>query len=186
MGRFILNYNYMIDDDVMELQRFFYQTGEINDQEMINKVLVLGIGNYLMGDEGVGVHAIHALSKAELSGNVDLIDGGTGSFDLMPILAKYPVAIFIDATMDGAEPGTIRTLYPKFAADFPKVLSAHDVGLKDMIDALEFKGELPKIILVTVAITEMIPMSIELTPKVKESMPKLVEVVKDVISKIQF
>lgn len=175
----------MIDDDVMELQKFFYQTGEINNLDKINKILVLGIGNYLMGDEGVGVHAIHALSKTQLPDYVELVDGGTGSFDLMPILAKYPVAIFIDATMDGSPPGTIRTLYPKFAADFPKVLSAHDVGLKDMIDALEFKGELPKIILVTVAITEMVPMSIELTPKVKESLPQLVDIIKDIVSKIQ-
>lgn len=174
----------MIDDDVMELQRFFYQTGELQSNEKSNKILILGIGNYLMGDEGVGVHAIHALSKTKLPENIDIIDGGTGSFDLMPILARYPIAIFIDATMDGSVAGTIKTLYPKFAADFPKVLSAHDVGLKDMIEALEFNGELPRIILITVAITEMTPMTIELSQQVKDALPNVVTEVSSILTKI--
>ncbi len=176
----------MIDDDVMELQRYFYQTLEHSEDKKNERILVLGIGNYLMGDEGVGVHAIHALSKVKLPDNVDIMDGGTGSFDLMPILARYPVAVFIDATMDGKAAGTVNILYPKFAADFPKVLSAHDVGLKDMIDALEFKGELPKIILITVAIKEMLPMTVTLSPEVKQSLDNVVDTVLNLLSKIKF
>ena len=174
----------MIDEDVQELQKWFYQTGELLKENKSNKILVLGIGNYLMGDEGVGVHAIHALSKTDLPDTVDIVDGGTGSFDLMPLIAKYPLAVFIDATMDGKPPGTIDMLYPKFAADFPTVLSAHDVGLKDMIDALEFKGELPKIILVTVTISAIKPMTIKLSEPVQNALPTVVEKVKYLISKI--
>jgi len=174
----------MISDDVMELQKLFYQTHNYLDSEKKDRTLVLGIGNYLMGDEGVGVHAIHTLSKTKLPEYVDIIDGGTGSFDLMPILAQYPLAIFIDATMDSRSPGTIDVIYPKFAKDFPTVLSAHDVGLKDMIDALEFKDELPDIILITVSIKEMNPMSIELTDPIKKSVPKIVDKVLDILDKI--
>ena len=174
----------MISDDVMELQKLFYQTHDYIDSDKKENILILGIGNYLMGDEGVGVHAIQALSKVDLPKNVDLIDGGTGSFDLMPILAQYPLVVFIDATMDMRPPGTIDVIYPKFAADFPKVLSAHDVGLKDMIDALEFKEELPKIILLTVSIKEMIPMSIELTKEVQKVIPKVVDRVVTILDKI--
>ena len=175
----------MISDDVMELQKYFYQTNDYTDMEFSDRILVLGIGNYLMGDEGVGVHAIHALSKIDLPKNVDILDGGTGSFDLMPILAKYPIVIFIDATMDGKTPGTLNVIYPKFAADFPTVLSAHDVGLKDMIDALEFKGELPKIILVTVTIKDMIPMTIELTDEVQSAIPSLTARVLEIIEEMK-
>ena len=174
----------MISDEVMKLQKYFYQTNDYLDDGKLNRILVLGIGNYLMGDEGVGVHVIHALSNADLPENVDIMDGGTGSFDLMPILAKYPLVIFIDATMDFRPAGTIDVIYPKFAADFPTVLSAHDVGLKDMIDALEFKGELPKIILITVSIREMIPMTIKLTQEVQNSIPEVVNKVKEIVSKI--
>ncbi len=175
----------MISDDVMELQKLFYQTHDYSDKKYKDRVLVLGIGNYLMGDEGVGVHAVQALSKTELPDFVDLMDGGTGSFDLMPVMANYPLVIFIDATMDFRPPGTIDILYPKFAADFPSVLSAHDVGLKDMIDALEFKGELPKIILITVSIKGMTPMDINLSDEVQKSIPNVVDTVKGVLSKIK-
>ena len=175
----------MISDDVMELQKYFYQTNDYTDMKLSDRILVLGIGNYLMGDEGVGVHAIHAMSKMDLPKNVDILDGGTGSFDLMPILAKYPIVIFIDATMDGKTPGTLSVIYPKFAADFPTVLSAHDVGLKDMIDALEFKGELPKIILVTVTIKDMMPMTIKLTDDINAAIPSLTARVLEIIEEMK-
>ena len=175
----------MISDDVMELQKLFYQTHDYLNSEKKDKILVLGIGNYLMGDEGVGVHSIHALSKIKLPENVDIMDGGTGSFDLMPILSQYPLVVFIDATMDSKPAGTIDVIYPKFAADFPTVLSAHDVGLKDMIDALEFQDELPRIILLTISIKEMIPMTIKLTKEVQNSIPKVVEKVVEILGKVK-
>ncbi len=176
----------MISDEVIELQKLFYQTHDYTNCDRKNRILILGVGNYLMGDEGVGVHVIHALNKTNLPDFVDIMDGGTGSFDLMPVLAQYPLVIFIDATMDLQLPGSIGVLYPKFAHDFPTVLSAHDVGLKDMIDALEFKGELPKIILITVSIKEMIPMTIKLTNEVEASIPKVVLKITEVINKIKF
>jgi len=175
----------MISDDVMELQKYFYQTNDYTEVELLDRVLILGIGNYLMGDEGVGVHAVHALSRLDLPENVDILDGGTGSFDLMPILAKYPTVVFIDATMDGRPPGTLNVIYPKFAADFPTVLSAHDVGLKDMIDALEFKGELPEIILVTVTILDMMPMTIKLTDEVQGAIPALTDKILEIVEEMK-
>ncbi len=173
----------MISNDIIKLQELFYQTYDYLDCNRKNKILVLGIGNYLMGDEGVGIHVIHALSKLKLPDNVDIMDGGTGSFDLMPILSQYPLVIFIDATMDNKAVGTTNVIYPKFAKDFPTVLSAHDVGLKDMIDALEFKGELPQIILQTITIKEIIPMTIELSKTIEDSIPKLVKSILDILNK---
>ena len=173
----------MISDDVMKLQKYYYQTNDYLDDKGVDNILVLGIGNYLMGDEGIGVHAIHALSKVDLPENIDILDGGTGSFDLMPILAKYKYVIFIDATMDMQPPGTLSVIYPKFAKDFPTVLSAHDVGLKDMIEALEFKEELPEIALITISINEIIPMTIDLSPNIENCLPELIEKVNEIVSK---
>jgi hydrogenase maturation protease len=175
----------MISNEVIDLQKLFYQTHDYVDSDYKNRILVLGIGNFLMGDEGVGVHSIHALSKVKLPDTVDIIDGGTGSFNLMPILAKYPLVLFIDATMDGRPLGSINVIYPRYAKDFPTVLSAHDVGLKDMIEALELSGELPKIILITVTIEEMRPMTIELSEKVQKSIPLVVDKVVEILDAIQ-
>lgn len=175
----------MISDDVIELQKLFYQTHDYLDNEKKDRILILGIGNYLMGDEGVGVHTIHALSKIDLPTNVDIIDGGTGSFNLMPILSQYPLVIFIDATMDNRTAGTIDVIYPKFAADFPTALSAHDVGLKDMLEALEFQNQLPKIILVTVSIKEMIPMTINLTQGVENCIQSVIDKILNILSNLK-
>jgi hydrogenase maturation protease len=163
----------MIGEDIRELEKYFYRYIDLNDRDTADRILVLGIGNYLMGDEGIGVHAIHYLGKKELPEFVDVVDGGTGSFDLMPLISAYKKVIMIDATIDDKPIGTIKVLYPKFAKDFPRTLSSHDVGLKDMIDALEVNNELPQITLLTVSIGEIIPMNTELSVNVKKSLESI-------------
>jgi hydrogenase maturation protease len=171
----------MVGEDIKDLERFFYRYINFEDRDNTDRTLILGIGNYLMGDEGIGVHSIHFLSKKQLPENVDIVDGGTGSFDLMPLIASYKKVIMIDATMDEKPVGTIKVLYPKFAKDFPRTLSSHDVGLKDMIDALEFNGELPEISLITVTIGEIVPMTTILSDEVRASLENIYIALADVI-----
>ena len=138
-------------------------------------ILVLGIGNLLMGDEGIGVHLIQEMDKIELPEKLDILDGGTGGFLLLNCFEAYPTIIFVDATMDGKPAGTISLLRPKFASDFPSALSVHDVGLKDMIEAVYLMEHVPDIHLFTVSIEEMKPMTLELSEKVRESIPELIQ-----------
>jgi hydrogenase maturation protease len=145
------------------------------EKDKFNSVLVMGVGNYLMGDEGIGVHIIQEMSKRQLPEYVDILDGGTGGFLLLSCFEVYPRIIFVDATMDGKPAGTISLLRPKFAADFPSALSVHDVGLKDMIEAVYLMEDVPDIHLFTVSIEELNPMTIELSPKVKAAIPELVD-----------
>ncbi|MCF6241868.1 MAG: hydrogenase maturation protease [Bacteroidales bacterium] len=161
----------MLEKDTRKLQENYYQVMDSFDNKRPGRILILGIGNYLMGDEGVGVHAIHTLSKMDLPDYVDIIDGATGSFELIPILSAYDKVIMIDATMDEKPPGTINVLYPRFAADFPIALSSHDIGLKDLFDALEFKEEMPRLILITVTIKDILSMRIDLSEDVEKALP---------------
>lgn len=149
-----------------------------------NKILILGIGNVLMGDEGVGVHAIKELEKESFPPNVTLLDGGTGGFHLLEYLQEYPKIIMIDATMDGKSAGTISLIKPKFATDFPKSLSAHDIGLRDLIESTAVLGELPKMYLITVTIDSIQSMQMELSPEIEKQIPAVVEKVKEVLEKI--
>ncbi len=175
----------MQNNDVDKLQENSHQTMGISDHKKPGRILVLGIGNYLMGDEGVGVHAIHTLSKTELPDYVDIIDGATGSFELIPLLSAYDKVIMIDATMDDKDLGTVNVLFPLFSADFPVALSSHDIGLKDLFDALEFTGEMPKLILITVTIKDILAMKIELSKAVEESLSKVAQKVIDLAIKIK-
>ena len=137
------------------------------EKDKSNSILVMGVGNYLMGDEGIGVHIIQEMSKIQFPGYVDILDGGTGGFLLLNCFEAYKTIIFIDATMDGKPAGTISLIRPKFASDFPSALSVHDVGLKDMIEAVYLMEVVPDIHLFTVSIEEINPMTIELNDKVQ-------------------
>jgi hydrogenase maturation protease len=148
-----------------------------------NKILVLGIGNYLMGDEGIGVHVIKSLDAKSFPENVTLLDGGTGGFHLLSYFQEYPKIIMIDATMDGSPAGTIKIITPKFASDFPSALSAHDIGLKDMIESMHLLGNMPKIYLITVSITEIKSMVMELSEDVKKSIQMVSEKVGELVER---
>jgi hydrogenase maturation protease len=126
------------------------------EKDKSNCILIMGVGNYLMGDEGIGVQLIQAMEKMEFPEYIDILDGGTGGFLLLSCFEVYPTIIFVDATMDGKPAGTISLIRPKFASDFPSALSVHDVGLKDM------------------SIEELKPMTVELSLKVESCIPELV------------
>lgn len=142
-------------------------------------VLIMGIGNYLMGDEGVGVHVAQRLAREVLPEGVDVLDGGTGGFFLMEYFENYPVVILIDATLDDRPTGSIRVIEPRFAADFPRAMSTHDIGLRDLVEGLAILGKLPKIYLFAVSIEMIQSQQIELSPELERIMPELLEQVKN-------
>lgn len=140
-----------------------------------DRILVMGIGNYLMGDEGVGVHLAERLSALSLPPNVDVVDGGTGGFHLLEYFETYPNIILVDATLDNQPAGTIRLIRPRFASDFPKSMSTHDIGLKDMVSSLQLMGKAPNIHLFVVSIETIQQQGIELTEQVQAVMPELID-----------
>jgi hydrogenase maturation protease len=151
----------------------------------MKKVLILGIGNWLMGDEGVGVHFAQMMEKENLPPGVDVLDGGTGGFHLAPYFDEYPVIVMIDATLDNKNPpGTIRLIEPKFSIDFPKAMSTHDIGLKDLIDSMTLVGNLPKIFLFVVTIKSLQLQQITLSKKIESILPALKDKVFRLLSSI--
>lgn len=147
-----------------------------------NEILVLGIGNYLMGDEGVGVHFINRIDKSQFPEDISFIDGGTGGFTLIPYIENHQKVIIVDATMDDKEEGTITLLKPRFSDDFPISLSGHNFGLKDMVEILSMLDTMPEIYLYTITILKMEPMSMKLSPKVNDAIQ---EVTRQIIEQIE-
>jgi len=147
------------------------------------RTLVLGIGNLLMGDEGVGVHAVQALTPEALPARVTVVDGGTGGFHLLSYFSDYDPIIMIDATLDGRPPGTVSLIEPRYATDFPRSLTAHDIGLRDLIESAALLGPLPKIYLITVSVADLQPMETTLSAPVQSSIPHVHAMVTDLIRK---
>ena len=145
------------------------------EKDKSNSILILGVGNYLMGDEGIGVHIMQDMAKMKLPDYLDILDGGTGGFLLLNFFEAYQTIIFFDATMDGKPAGTISLIRPYFAYDFPTAFRVNDVGLKDMIEAVYLMEEKPDLHLFTISIEELLPMTIDLSPNVKNAIPKVIE-----------
>jgi hydrogenase maturation protease len=145
------------------------------------RTLVLGIGNLLMGDEGAGVHAVQLLAPEALPPHVTVVDGGTGGFHLLSYFSDYDPIIMIDATMDARLPGTVSLIEPRYATDFPRALTAHDIGLRDLIESAALLGPLPKIFLITVSVAELQPMETTLSAPVRASIPHVHALVSDLI-----
>ncbi len=151
------------------------------DRPVVEQILILGIGNILMGDEGVGVHAVRQLERLPLPPNVRVVDGGTGGFHLLPLFDDCDSILMIDATIDGQPSGTVSVLEPRFASDFPKALSAHDIGLRDLVESAALLDSLPKTFLVTISIEQMQPMCMELSQPVKRSLTTVARAVSAIL-----
>jgi hydrogenase maturation protease len=130
---------------------------------MEQKTLVLGLGNVILGDEGVGVHVVRALEKRQLPEDVECLDGGTGGFILLEPLQNADRVILIDAAADGNPPGTVTRTTPRFAKDYPPTLTAHDIGVKDLLDAFYMQGGTREVTLYAVAIDPHQPITMELS-----------------------
>ena len=124
---------------------------------------MLGLGNVLMGDEGVGVHVVRAVEKHALPANVECLDGGTGGFTLLEPLQEAGRIILIDAAADGNPIGTVTRTTPRFSRDYPPTLTAHDIGVKDLLDVFYIQGGGPDVILYAITIDPQQPISMELS-----------------------
>lgn len=150
----------------------------------IKRVLVLGIGNLVMSDDGAGVRVVQKLQREYIfSENVEIMDGGTLGLDLLPKLEGIGLLIVIDALETGKKPGScIRLIGEELPIALETKLSPHQMGLKDLLSVAELLGHLPdKMVLIGVQ-PGSIKMDTELTLDVEASIDILTEMVLDELS----
>jgi len=141
-----------------------------------NRVLIMGIGNLLMGDEGVGVHVARSLMNSDLPDGIECMDGGTGGFHLLGAFQGARRIILVDATVDGAPPGTICKLRPRFSKDYPRTLTAHDIGLKDVLDALYLVGVRPDVTLLAISIAPLSNVTLDLSAAIASKVDEVARI----------
>ena len=150
----------------------------------MKKTVVLGVGNELFKDEGVGVHTARIL-QAELltsGGNVEVIEGGT-SPDIWSLIDGADKLIIVDAVRGGCEPGTIYRFTPQqIVVDRGIVTSVHQMGILENLSLMELVGGKPKeTVIIGVEPSELEP-GLELSAKLQERMPKIIQTVLEEIS----
>ncbi len=145
-------------------------------------ILIMGLGNLLMGDEGIGIRCVEYLSEKQFPEGTDLLDGGTAGFRLISLFSEYDHIILIDATAGEGLPGEVDVLRPQFAADFPRSLTSHDIGLKDLVQAVELLGELPDIYLITISVKKADQVIMDLSPELEDSPEKVYRAVQKILA----
>lgn len=149
-----------------------------------NKIVVIGVGNLLLADEGVGIHAVQELKKESFPPFVEIIDGGTAGIDLLFLLEDAHRAIIIDCVEAASEPGTIlRIPVEELILQAPaQAISLHDINLIGVLSMAKDLGKLPATVIFGVQPAE-IRFGTELTTAVNESLPRLLDLVQEEINK---
>lgn len=150
-------------------------------------ILILGIGNILLQDEGVGVRVIEYLQKQFVPPGVELVDGGTAGFDLLDIVADRQAIILIDAIDAGHKPGTIVRFAPEdiLPADSPQ-LSAHNIDFAQALKMAALLKCAPRKVIIFGIQPASIEPGLELSDTVAPLVPKIASLVLDELDHIGF
>jgi hydrogenase maturation protease len=141
------------------------------------RIVVIGVGNLLMKDEGIGIHAVKALQEIGLPADIELIDGGT-SPDLIAYTRAGDKIVIIDAAKAGGEPGAVYRYRPEdLAAGREKLTSAHGLGVVENLKLMELTGNEPRETIVIGIEPKEIDWGTELSPELQKRLPDIVKTV---------
>jgi hydrogenase maturation protease len=143
-------------------------------------IAIYGIGNILMGDDGVGPAVAHFLeSNFDFSDDVVVEDLGTPSLDLPGYLADRDVVIFIDAVAGDAPAGTIRTYTREEIVAVPCGIhiSPHEASINDALIVLDFAGNAPPDVVLVGVVPQTLEGGVALSPPVLEAIPRVADAV---------
>jgi hydrogenase maturation protease len=149
----------------------------LKDKLMEPKVSLIGLGNILMMDEGVGVHAVNAVQELyEVPPQLEIVDGGTSGLDLLPYLEGRERVLIVDAVDFGKEPGFMGMLEnDDIPAAFQIKASLHHLGLLDVIATAKLLGKAPQEICLIGIQPQTIDLGVGLSPLMQEKLGILID-----------
>ena len=142
----------------------------------VGKTIVLGLGNLLLGDEGVRVHVVRRLQelKPDLPG-VEVIDGGTAGFELLPFFKEAERVIVVDAARGGPS-GSVYRLRLEDLSNEGTSISLHQLSFREVLRAAELLEIKPEVVIIGIE-PERIAPGLELSPAVEAALPRAVALV---------
>ncbi|MBC2580088.1 HyaD/HybD family hydrogenase maturation endopeptidase [Clostridium sp. DJ247] len=140
--------------------------------------VIIGIGNILLKDDGVGVYTIKQLENEKLPSTIELVDGGTSTLDTLSYFLDYHKVIVVDCLRAGYKPGTIYKINPEDIKDYKKEnLSVHDVQILDVVKMANMLGKFPQVTIFGIE-PEKICLDTEMTETMKNKIPEIIKYVK--------
>nr|MDO8081810.1 hydrogenase maturation protease [Candidatus Freyarchaeota archaeon] len=146
---------------------------------MVKRTVIIGVGNLLLGDEGVGIHVVEELNKRDLPANVEVVDGGTGGVTLLNLMEGADKVIIVDAILGGCKPGEIYVLdVDRLMKGVVKFFSLHEMDLLSALRIGKELGKLPlELVVVGVEPKNYKEHSMDLSPEIKAVVPKVIDVI---------
>jgi len=143
----------------------------------VGNVLVLGLGNILLRDEGVGVRAVERLQERfDFPAEVQVLDGGTLGLDLLPYVETADRLLILDAVETDHTPGTLVRLYGDEVPAFLSIkVSPHQMGLADLLAASRLRGQFPRELVLWGVKPEIVDAGLELSPPIAAQLDALVD-----------
>ena len=143
------------------------------------KTAILGVGNILLKDEGIGVRVVRQLeNEYTFPPDIALIDGGTDGPHLTSLVADFDEIIVIDAVEGGENPGTLyRFALDQISFDVPTHLSIHQMGVLEALNEVKLLGKEPKVTFIGVEPEDISPWGMDLSPVVEEKIPEIITLV---------
>ena len=141
------------------------------------RLLILGLGNLLCGDDGLGAAAIARLrARYEIPDGVSVQDGGTLGLSLLPHIEDAQMAILVDAIRTDDPPGShVRLEGEDVGPAVANRLSVHQVGVADLLDAARWRGRLPDVLVLLGLVPQTLELGLGQSPRVEAHMPELIQ-----------
>jgi hydrogenase maturation protease len=153
----------------------------LTNKSIIRNTLILGIGNILRKDDGVGIHVINKLKEKDLSSDVRLLDGGTAGLDLLTHLEDVDRLIIVDAMLTADNPGTIN-VFPADELNSEKhSFSGHSHNITDIIDMSAALWKRPEAVIVGIIPKDCESYEIGLSKDVEDSVDKAVQIIMELL-----
>ncbi len=155
-------------------------------QTDVRPILVLGVGNILLRDEGIGVRVVEAMGQRALPPEVELFDGGTAGIDLLNVLAERQKIIIIDAIdMDDAPGTVVRLAGDELPTATGTSTSLHEIGLLETLHvARMLRVDADELVVIGV-VPERVEVGLELSPRIAALVPSIIEAVEAEIESVQ-
>jgi len=151
----------------------------------MKRTAVLGIGNILMSDDGIGVRVVQKLEEKSSLPQVELVDGGSSTMDMLGLFLTCDRIIVVDSLRGGHPPGTVYRITPAELGSYSNGfnVSLHDVQILDLVRISAMLGKSPEVTIIGIE-PEEICESMELSPGLEASLPRLIELVEAEASKM--
>jgi len=147
------------------------------------RILILGVGNLLLSDEGIGVHVAQKMMKMDFPPEVQVLEGGTDGFGLMHVLLQADRLILVDAVKGGGPPGSIYRFQIGDCPPFPDTFktSVHQISILEVINLSGLIGSTPQTTIIGVE-PKSLEMGMELSPEIEAKIPKVIQLIKEEVA----